>query len=173
MAEDFTGELNESRISLKIIKNIGGAKEKVELPFNVVVPMEVPGERPAGEIVDRERVKIDKNNFNDVMKKFDVRLGNLVVKDKLSGGDNDLKVNLKFDSMKAFDPEEIVKQVPDLRRILELRNMLNDFKARVLVDKAALTKLQNELQRIAKEKPEFEKLAGEVAKQKEGKKASE
>jgi type VI secretion system protein ImpB len=171
MADDFTGELNESRISIKIIKDVGGAKEKVELPFNVLVPMEIPGERPQGEISDRERVKIDKNSFNEVLKKFNVRLDNLVVKDKLSGGDGDLKVSLKFENMKSFDPEEIVKQVPDLRRILELRNMLNDFKARMLTDKAALTKLQSELQRMAQQKPEFEKLAGEVAKQKEAKKS--
>jgi len=171
MADDYTGELNESRISIKIIKDTQGAKEKVELPFNVLVPMEIPGERPKEEISQRQREKIDKNNFNDVMKKFKVRVDNLVVKDRLSGdGESDLKVNLKFDSMRSFDPEEIVKQVPDLKRILELRSMLNDFKARVLIDKGAMTKLQTELQRIAQQKPEFEKLAGEVAKQKEAKK---
>jgi len=164
MADDFTGELNESRISIKIEKNVGNAKEKLELPFNILVPMEIPGERPKEDIADRERVAINKNNFNDVMKKSNVGLNNLVVDSMLPGG-GELKVKLKFDGMQSFDPEEIVKQVPDLRRILELRNLLNDFKSRVLTDKGEMNKLQTMLGALAKSKPDYAKLKDEVDKQ--------
>lgn len=157
MPEDFTGELNESRISIKIIKDVKG-EVKEELPFKVLVPMEIPGKRPEEEIADRNKIKIDKYNFNDVMKSANVHLDNLVVKNTLPGDAEDLQVKLKFENMSSFNPEEIVNQVPELKRILELRKLLNDFKSRALTNKLFMKKLKE----IAKDKAKLDQLIKEV-----------
>ena len=38
--------------------------------------------------------------------------------------DAKLSVHLKFDSLKDFEPEQVVNQVPELRKLLELRQAL-------------------------------------------------
>jgi len=53
----------------------------------------------------------------------------LNVADKLSGEANaELPVKLEFKSMRDFEPEGIVAQVPELKRLLELRDALTALK---------------------------------------------
>src|SRR5690606_27493203 len=54
----------------------------------------------------------------------------LNVADKLSGGDGaELSVSLKFDSMKDFTPEGVLNQVPELQKLMDLRNALTALKS--------------------------------------------
>ena len=54
---------------------------------------------------------------------------NLGVADKLSQEPGaEMAVNLKFKSMKDFTPEGIANQVPEMRKLLELRSALNALK---------------------------------------------
>ncbi len=109
----------------------GDAKEDVELPLKMLVLGDFtnsPDQRPLDR---REPVNIDKDNFNDVLKSHAIEL-KFSVPNKLAGEDRDaqaqLDLNLKIDSMKAFGPEAIVEQVPELKRLLELREALKALK---------------------------------------------
>ena len=46
-----------------------------------------------------------------------------------------MKVDLDVDSLKAFSPDEIVQRVPELARMLEIRELLTDLKARVITNR--------------------------------------
>jgi type VI secretion system protein ImpB len=57
----------------------------------------------------------------------------LVVEDKLSGEPgNDLAVHLDLEGMSSFEPDEIVKQIPELSRLMAARNLLHDLRNRLV-----------------------------------------
>ncbi len=65
-----------------------------------------------------------------------------------------LKVKLQLDSMKKFHPEELIQQVPELSRLLAMRNLLKDLKANV-IDNATF---RRELEKIIKDRNSLQQL---------------
>jgi type VI secretion system protein ImpB len=118
----------KERVNIRYRPATGDAKEEIELPFKHVVLGDFtlkPDETP---LEDRERVNVDKDNFSDVMRGLDLSV-DVNVEDRLSGEEGaQMPVSLKFDSLKDFEPEQVVSQVPELRKLLELRNALTALK---------------------------------------------
>jgi type VI secretion system protein ImpB len=118
----------KERVNIVYKSETGNAQSEVELPLKVLMVgdyMGRPDERP---LEDRKPINIDKSNFNEVMAKQDLSL-ELSVPDKLSNKEGEsLAVVLKLQSMADFGPEGVVNQVPELRRLLELRAALNALK---------------------------------------------
>src|SRR5690606_11210269 len=85
--------------------------------------------KPADEVVEeREPVNVNKDNFNDVMKSFGLSL-DLAVPDKLSDEPGqEITASLKFEGMKDFSPDSVARQVPELKKLLELRQALQALK---------------------------------------------
>ena len=130
MGKDATVAPKE-RVNILYKTEIGGAQEEVELPLNILVMGEYNPNVPEDEksLEDRKTVSVDKDNFNDVLEKQNLGL-TASVPDKLSGEkDASLTVDLKFKSLNDFGPEAIVKQVPELKKLLELRNALTALKS--------------------------------------------
>lgn len=80
------------------------------------------GEESALE--DRQPVRIDKDNFNDVLTKAEVSLDMAVPCVLTNDIENDLSINLQFKSINDFGPDAIARQVPEMNKLLELRNAL-------------------------------------------------
>jgi len=130
MGKDATVAPKE-RVNILYKTEIGGAQEEVELPLNILVMGEYNPNVPEDEksLEDRKTVSVDKDNFNDVLEKQNLGL-TASVPDKLSGEkDASLTVELKFKNLNDFGPEAIVKQVPELKKLLELRNALTALKS--------------------------------------------
>ena len=130
MGKDATVAPKE-RVNILYKTEVGGAQEEVELPLNILVMGEYNPNVPEDEksLEDRKTVSVDKDNFNDVLEKQNLGL-TASVPDKLSGEkDANLTVDLKFKSLNDFGPEAIVKQVPELKKLLELRNALTALKS--------------------------------------------
>lgn len=105
------------------------AKEVIELPLKTLVVADLTGKTDERAIEHRTPVNIDKDNFKEVMKGFELGV-DVSVPDKLSGAeDQEIAASLKFNGLKDFSPEGIVKQVPELNRLLELRNALSALKS--------------------------------------------
>lgn len=118
----------KERVNIRYRPATGDAKEEVELPFKQVVLGDFTMRPDDTPLEDRERVRVDKDNFNDVMKAQKLSL-DLNVKDTLSDeADAQMPVSLKFDTLKDFEPEQVVNQVPELRKLLELRQALMALK---------------------------------------------
>jgi type VI secretion system protein ImpB len=111
-----------------IYKPAGNATEDVELPLKILMLGDFTGRKDDTPVEDRKPINVDKDNFNDVLKEQRVGV-DLSVPDRLSGEAGvEMPVSLKFQSMKDFTPEGIVAQVPELQKLLELRNALNALK---------------------------------------------
>lgn len=130
MGKDATVAPKE-RVNILYKTEIGGAQEEVELPLNILVMGEYNPNVPEDEksLEDRKTVSVDKDNFNDVLEKQNLGL-TASVPDKLSGAkDASLTVDIKFKNLNDFGPEAIVKQVPELKKLLELRSALTALKS--------------------------------------------
>ena len=109
----------KERINITYKAKTNGQNADVELPLKLMVMSDLTGgsETPLEE---REILSINKNNFNQIMQKMDIN-ANFSVKNTLGTGAEELDVNLKISSMKDFSPDNIIKQVPELNKLLQLR----------------------------------------------------
>ncbi|MCK5230626.1 MAG: type VI secretion system contractile sheath small subunit [Desulfobulbaceae bacterium] len=119
----------KERVNVVYKPATGDAQEEVELPLKLLVMSDFTLRENDTPIEDRKAINVDKDNFNDVMKAQKVNL-NVYVDNKLSDGDPDdkMNVNLDFKSMADFEPDTIIKKVPELNKILELREALKAVK---------------------------------------------
>ncbi|GAC1394839.1 MAG: type VI secretion system contractile sheath small subunit [Polyangiales bacterium] len=79
-------------------------------------------------VEERKPVNIDKDNFTQVLAEHNLQL-TMSVPDVLSGEkDSNLNVNLKFRKLSDFGPESVAEQVPELKKLLELRTALTALK---------------------------------------------
>ncbi|MER3417067.1 MAG: type VI secretion system contractile sheath small subunit [Gemmataceae bacterium] len=116
------------RVQITYDVETGGALEKKELPFVVGVLADLSGQpkEPLKPLKERKFVPIDRDNFNDVLAKANPRLA-LRVKNRLSGDDSELAVELNFRNMDDFDPANVARQVGPLRDLLEMRQRLSQL----------------------------------------------
>ena len=112
-------------------------------------------QRPLSE---REKVDINKNNFNDVLAKFSPVV-NLSVKNTLAGDGRKDDINLTFKNIRDFEPEQVARNIPQLRALLAMRNLLRDLKSNLL-DNAAF---RRELETILKDPALSQELRDELA----------
>lgn len=159
MAGSFQNEIPAARINLKLDVGKGEAKKKVELPLKTLVLGDFSFKDRKDRVTDREKISIDKNNFEQVMSSMDLKL-NYEVDNKLTG-QGELKVDLDIKNMDSFKPESIAKNVPELSRLLAARNLIKDLKSNlldnrdfrrrledILKDPTAAKALQEELKKI-------------------------
>ncbi len=79
-------------------------------------------------VEEREPINIDKDNFNEVLKAQNLKL-DITIPNKLSEDpEEEMSLALKFESLADFGPEAIVKNTPELNKLLELREALNSLK---------------------------------------------
>ncbi len=162
MAESFQKERPRGRVNFFLEVKKEGATVREELPLRMLVLGKFSGEESDIPFEDRDKVSINKNNFDDVMKESGLRLDFTVadmIRDPQEGEERDEKrVELKFDRMKSFNPDEVAKQVPDLNRLVAVRNLLQDLRNRLVSGK----QFRKELERIVKDKDALEKLKREL-----------
>lgn len=104
--------------------------ETIELPFKMLVLADITGEEDERPFEERPPIRVDKDNFNDVLKETKVKLA-VNVPNRLEEGDDagEFGANLKFQSLKDFTPGGVAKQVPELAKLLELREALSALKS--------------------------------------------
>ncbi len=117
----------KERVNIVYKPATGDAKEEVELPLKVLVMGDFTMAEDETMVEDRKAINIDKSNFDDVLDSYNIKL-ETVVKNELSDEDDDMAVNLKFDSLKDFNPDAVVDQIPELKKLVELRNALKAVK---------------------------------------------
>jgi type VI secretion system protein ImpB len=159
MAESFQKEKPPARINLFLEVLKGNAKKKMELPLRLMVLGDFTQTESGTPLAEREKINLNKDNFQGVMKSSNLGL-EMTVKDRLKGGDADMKVNVKFNDLNSFHPEEVAKQVPQLGKLMAMRTLLGDLRNRVI----SMNDLRKELERIVKDKNALAQLSGELDK---------
>src|SRR5262249_14998201 len=109
-----------------------GAEVRKELPFVVGVMGDFSGKpyEPLKPLRDRKFVQIDRDNFDDVMKRMTPG-AQFKVENTLASDGSEIGVELKFQSMDDFEPASIVDQVEPLRKLLAVRNKLRDLMSKI------------------------------------------
>jgi len=148
----------KERVNIVYRPAIGDAKEEVELPLKMLVMGDFTGRTDDRPLERREPVNIDKDNFNEVLKAQEVRI-NLSVPNRLSGNADDaMNLSLNVESMKDFGPEAIVEQVPELKRLLELREALRALKGPL----SNVPEFRKKIQELLKDENASAKLLAEI-----------
>jgi type VI secretion system protein ImpB len=154
--------VRKPRVHIKYEVETEGAMVVKELPFVVGVLGDFSGDptQPLKPFGERKFVQVDRDNFDDVMRRMTPGL-NITVENTLEGDGSQLPVSLKFESMKDFEPGSIVNQVPALKALLEARNELRD-----LMSKADRSEeLERLLEGILQNRNDLSKLVSELAGQ--------
>ncbi|WP_320173344.1 type VI secretion system contractile sheath small subunit [Maridesulfovibrio sp.] len=148
----------KERVNIVYKPDTGDAKEEVELPLKLLVVGDFTQKDDDRMVEDRDPVNIDKDNFNEVLKAQDLEL-NMGVEDKLgSDPDAQMAVKLKFESLKDFDPDRIIKQVPELQKLMELREALKALKSPL----SNVPEFRKKVQELVKDDGAREKLLKEL-----------
>ena len=115
----------KERINVTFKPATGGAQEELELPLKVMVLGDFTQRADHRKIEDRKPIAIDKNSFDEVLAKQELNL-TFSVPNRLQGEptDEELAVQLNINSMKDFNPANLVEQVPELKKLMELRDAL-------------------------------------------------
>lgn len=115
----------KERVNIRYKPATGDTKEEVELPLKMVFLGDYTLKGDDTPVEDRELINVNKDNFNDVMKGHNLSL-DIAVDDKLSeeADAGQMNLSLKLESLNDFTPEAIVRQTPELNKLLELREAL-------------------------------------------------
>lgn len=117
-----------SRINIKYTAAIGDAQKEIELPLRMLVMGDFTGRQDSTPLADRKAISVNKDNFGEVMSQQKLS-AKIAVKDKLTGDpDSQIAVNLKFDSLKDFTPGQVAHQVPELAKLMQVRDALMALK---------------------------------------------
>lgn len=154
----------KERVNIVYRPATGNAKEEVELPLKLLMLGDYTQRPDPRPLEDRKPINVDKDNFSKVMaeQKLNVAFN---VKDTLTDDPNsELTVNLKFRRLSDMEPEAIASQVPELKKLLDLRAALTALKGPLGNEKA----FRNKIQTILGDPAQRNKLIGELGLGKEG-----
>ncbi|MQG94742.1 type VI secretion system contractile sheath small subunit [Pseudomonas sp. MN1F] len=113
----------KERINIKYVPATGDEQAEVELPHKMLVMGDF-GLDDDRALEDRSVMRIDKHSFNNVLNDTDVSLAMSVPSMLSAAPDAELAVSLQFKSINDFGPDRIARQVPELNKLLELREAL-------------------------------------------------
>jgi type VI secretion system protein ImpB len=116
------------RVQITYDVETGGAIELKELPFVLGVMGDYSGkpEEALPNIKNRKFVEIDRDNFDQVLAGMKPRLA-YTTENKLQDDGSKMGVELKFNSLEDFEPDQVVQQVEPLRKLVEARQKLSDL----------------------------------------------
>ncbi len=148
----------KERVNIVYRPATGDAKEEVELPLRLLVMGDFTQSSDDRMLEEREPVNIDKDNFDEVLKEQNINL-NLTVPNKISGEpDDEMSVQMNFESMKDFEPEAIARKTPELKKLLELRESLTALKGPL----SNVPEFRKKLQELVKDDAAREQLLKEL-----------
>lgn len=120
------------RVQITYDVEVGGAIELKELPFVIGVMGDFVGkpEEPLPALKNRKFVEIDADNFNQVLSGMKPRLA-YSVENKLQDDGSKLGIDITFNDIEDFEPDQIVQQVEPLRKLVEARQKLADLRSKM------------------------------------------
>lgn len=165
MSDSFQSEVPKARVNLKLDLHTGGAQKKTELPLKLLVTGDFSHGQETAPLSERDKVNLNKNNFNSVLSEYSPKV-RLTVENTLAGDGSEESVELTFRDMTDFTPEQVARQIPQLKAMLAMRNLLRDLKAnlldnqafrkeleKILLDPALSAELRSELSALAPKQP--------------------
>ena len=143
----------KSRVQLFYETDTEGAKVKKELPQRELVIGDFTLDEDETELEKVKPIPVHKRNFNTVMDGMKLKL-DIKVPNRINDDEEELEVKIDFNSDKIeeykgvdkFRPEPIIKLVPELENLINLRSSLDELKR--TVNNKSYAKFRRELERI-------------------------
>lgn len=135
----------KERINIKYVPNTADQVAEVELPLNLFVVGDMKGTSEETPLEERQPVSINKNNFNAVMNEAGIKMSFSVpnrLDEQADESASDLPVELDIQSLADFSPDSVARKVPELNKLLELREALVALKGPLGNIPAFRTRLQ-------------------------------
>jgi type VI secretion system protein ImpB len=132
------------RVQITYDVEIGNAIELKELPFVVGVMGDFVGkpEEPMVNLKQRKFVEIDPDNFNQVLSGMKPRLA-FTTENKMQEDGSKMGIELKFNNIEDFEPDNVVQQIDPLRKLVEARQKLADLRSKMDGNEKLETMLEN------------------------------
>lgn len=153
----FQNEIPRSRVNITLDLDEAGADKRTELPLKMLVLGDYSKGQGSGRVADRERVYVDRNNIESVINEFSPRV-RYQVPNKLAEDGSEIDVDLTFDSYDAFHPENVAREVPQINKMLAMRNLLKDLRSNLLDN----GRFRRELENILSDQPQANELLDEL-----------
>lgn len=154
----------KERVNIQYKTDTGGKTEEKELPLKLLVMGDYTQRADATPLENRKPINVSKDNFNDVLAAQKLKL-DLAVENTLAKDGGEMAVALQFRSLKDFEPEAVARQVPELNKLLELREALNALKGPLGNIPAFRKKIQAIIADEASRQAILSELGGDQAKQ--------
>ena len=163
---DKLKKVRKPRVHITYDVETEGAQEVKELPFVMGVLGDFSGDptEPLKPLRDRKFITIDRDNFDQVMRRMAPGL-KMRVENTLKGDGSEMNVELNFESLDDFEPGKIVEKVEPLRRLMATRNKLRD-----LMSKAdGSEQLESLLEQVLQNEGQLDDLRKELGASPDGK----
>ncbi len=148
----------KERINVIFKPATGGAVEEIELPMKVVVLGDFLRRFDDRPLETRKPVPINKDNFNEVMAKQEL-VQEFSVRNRLTDDpDANMNVKLAYGSIRDFEPGNIIEQVPELRKLKDMRDALTSLKGPL----GNMPAFRKRLEEMLKSKEQREKVLSEI-----------
>jgi len=164
MAESIHDRLKRvrpPRVNISYEVELGDAIEMKELPFVMGILGDFTGQptEPLERLKDRKFTEVDPDNFDEVLASMKPHLA-YTVDNKLSDDPDagKISVDLNFRSLDDFEPDNVAKQVPALKKLLDLRQELADLRGSLQGN----DKLEEILQTMVTDPEKMERLKSEL-----------
>lgn len=154
----YQEEIPKARINLKLSLHTGGAQKKVELPLKLLTVGDFSHGQERRPLSERVKVDINKKNFDNVLSEFSPTI-KLAVQNTLANDGSEENIYLTFRNIKDFEPEQVARQIPQLKAMLAMRSLLRDLKSNLL-DNAAF---RRELEKVLLDPALSHELHSEIA----------
>jgi len=152
----------KERVNIVYKPAIGNAQQEVELPLKIVMLGDYTLRQDDTPLEDRKPIDINKDNFNEVMRNQNLHVS-FSVANRLTGQEGDeMTVNLGIETLKDVEPENVVRQVPELNQLLELRQALSALKGPLGNVPAFRRRIQDLLATVGADETTREKLLKEL-----------
>ena len=126
----FIGRNRKPRVHIEYEVETEGAMEKVSLPFVMGVMADLSGKRKDDaeplESEKRKFVEFTHDNFDQRMAAIAPRAA-FQVENKLTG-EGKMGIDMSFTSIDDFAPDKVAEKVEPLRKMLEIRQQLDQLK---------------------------------------------
>lgn len=119
----------KERISIKYTPKIDGVPTDIELPLNLLVTGNLKGAPDETPLDERTPVSVNRHNIDAVIAEAGIEREFSVPAELSDVPDESLHINLKIKSMSDLSPDSIARQVPEIKKLLELREALVALKS--------------------------------------------
>jgi type VI secretion system protein ImpB len=147
------------RVNITYEVETGDAIELKELPFVMGVLGDFSGQpkEQLAKLKDRKFTEVTLDNFDGVLAGMKPRL-QFAVENKLSEEGGKIGLELEFESLDDFSPDQVAKNVEPLAKLLALRGQLADLRGKLQVNE----KLEDILQSTLSDEEKLKKLQEEM-----------